>query len=131
MSPAMAKQARSTCSNRCAKTQTKAGCRVADVRVRVMDNRFFNECIALDDASKLKAILRAVPKWEEVAVAEAHATESADTSQMTSKQQHWHGEYVNDQFYMIDATKNGLLAVLSVARRLDRRELHGDALCGE
>jgi hypothetical protein len=84
-------------------------------RARVMDNRFFNECIARDDASKLKSILRAIPKWEEVAVAEVRATESADSSQMTSEQQHWHGEYVNDQFYMIDATKNGLLAGLSVA----------------
>jgi hypothetical protein len=90
----------------------KAGCRVIDAREYT---RFLSELIIHDDASKLRAILRAIPIWEEVAVAEIRATESADTSQMTPEQQNWHAEQVNDQFYMIDAVKNSLYAGLAVA----------------
>jgi len=80
-----------------------------------MDDRFFNECIARVEASKLKAMLRVVSKWEDVALAEVRSIEAADTSRMSEEQQHWHGEYLNDEHYMLDAVKNSLLAGLAVA----------------
>lgn len=35
-----------------------------------MDDSFFNKVVVRDEINKLRALLRAIPKWEEVAVAE-------------------------------------------------------------
>lgn len=85
------------------------------LKVRVMDGpRFFNEIEVRDRVSNLKALLRAIPKWEDVALAEVRAEESVDTSEMSDLQQQWHADYVNDGLYMVDVTKESLYMGLSV-----------------
>ena len=34
------------------------------IQSRIMDDRFFNEVVAHDEAAKLRAIFRVVPRWE-------------------------------------------------------------------
>ena len=45
------------------------------VEMRVMDDQFFNEIEVRDAVGKLRALLRAVPIWEEAALREIAASE--------------------------------------------------------
>jgi hypothetical protein len=55
---------------------------------RMMDDRFFNECIAHDECAKLRAVCEAVEKWENLAVDEWKSNRP-DTSQMSDLQADW------------------------------------------
>jgi len=81
----------------------------------MMDDRFFNEIVVRDEVSKLRALLQAVPKWEEVAVAEADAFAASDHGEMSAEQQHWHDEFINDRYFSIDVTKEALFRGLAVS----------------
>ena len=84
------------------------------IQTHIMDDRFFNEVVVRDEVSKLRALLRAIPKWEEVAVAEVDALAAIDLGEMSEEQRHWHGENVNDSYYSIDVTKDALFGGLAV-----------------
>jgi hypothetical protein len=81
----------------------------------MMNERLFNESIASDDTAKLRGVLRAIPKWEGVAIAEIRAVADPDMSRMTPEEQHWFSEHMNDQYYMLSETKKALFCGLSVA----------------
>jgi hypothetical protein len=85
------------------------------IQTHIMDDRFFNEVVVRDEMNKLRALLRAIPKWEEVAVAEVDALTASDLSEMSEEQRHWHSEYVNDRYYGIEETKEGLYRSFAVS----------------
>jgi len=65
---------------------------------RMMDDRFFNECIVEDECSKLESIYRAIEKWEFVAAAEWEASRP-ETAAMDEVQAEWAADHFNDQAY--------------------------------
>jgi hypothetical protein len=65
--------------------------------------------------AKLTAAYRAIPQWESLALAEVGAQETTDTPAMSEEQQHWHAEYINDQYFILDETMNCLYAGLAVS----------------
>jgi hypothetical protein len=83
--------------------------------IRLMNDRFFNECVVRDEAAKLHAIRLAIPAWERVATEQIKAEESADLSMLSNQQRDWRADYINDQNYLIDATTNALFAGLAVS----------------
>lgn len=82
-------------------------------QIRMMNNKFFNECIVRDECSKLVSVLSAIDKWEDVAVAEWRASEP-DTVNMSDEQAHWAAEQFNDQAYLIYVTKQSMLGSFAV-----------------
>jgi hypothetical protein len=85
------------------------------IQTHIMDDRFFNEVVVRDEMNKLRALLRAIPKWEGVAVAEVDALAASDLSAMSEEQRHWHGEHVNDRYYGIGETKEALYRSFAVS----------------
>ncbi len=98
--------------------------------MRTMDDRFFSECIFRDEAAKLRAIRRAIPKWEELALREVKVDESKDLDGMSDLQQHWHSEYINDQYHLLNQTTNALFAGLAVSAAASVENAMG-MLCAE
>jgi hypothetical protein len=95
-----------------------------------MDDRFFNEIEVRHEMGKLRGLLRAIPKWEEVAVAEVDALAATDLSEMSEEQRHWHDEYVNDGYYGIDQTKEALYRGFAVSAASAVENIMG-LFCGE
>ncbi len=85
------------------------------VQTHIMDDRFFNEVVIRDEVNKLRALLRAIPKWEGVAVAEVDALAASDLGEVSEEQRHWHGEYVNDCYYDIEETNEALYRSFAVS----------------
>jgi len=96
-------------------------------KIRVMDDRLFNECIVRYECSKLDSIHRAIEKWEDVAVAQWNAN-SPDTSGMDEYQAHWAASHFNDQAYMMHVTKQSMLGSLAVTMASSVENFFG-ALC--
>jgi hypothetical protein len=96
-------------------------------RSRVMDDKFFNECIVRDECSKLESIHQAIEKWEDVAVAEWQASEP-DTTQMSDLQAEWAANHFNDQAYMMHVTKQTMLGSFAVTMASSVENFFG-ALC--
>jgi hypothetical protein len=83
--------------------------------IAVLDDRFFNQCVVRDEAAKLRAILRAIPKWQAIALEEIATLEANSSESFSSAQQHWRSEFINDQHYLADQTANALFAGLAVS----------------
>ena len=98
-------------------------------RTRVMCDRFFNECIVRDECAKLRSILNAIEKWEDVAAADWNDSEP-DTSEMNDLQAEWAENYFNDQAFMMHQTKLAMLSSLSVTIAASIENFLG-ALCDD
>src|SRR5438046_1973013 len=81
----------------------------------LFDDVRFDEMEIRDAMSRVRAILAAVPKWEQLAAAEVDAMDHVDLSQMSELQRHWHGEYLNDQRFLLDRTKESLMMGVAVS----------------
>jgi hypothetical protein len=73
--------------------------------------------------------MRAIPKWEAVALAEVSAGE-ADPEQMSDLHRYWYEQYVQDQRSLIDETSNALAAGRAVSVMATLENFMG-MLCAE
>lgn len=94
---------------------------------RMMDDRFFNECIARDECSKLLSVYRAIEKWEDVAVQDWKASQP-NTTEMNELQAEWAADHFNDQAYLMYITKQSMLGSLAVTMASSVENFFG-ALC--
>jgi hypothetical protein len=100
------------------------------VETHIMDDRFFNESVVRHEVGKLRALLRAAPKWEEAATAEVNALAAADPGQMSEEQGHWHAEYINDRYSGIEETREALYRGFAVSTASMVETMMG-LFCGE
>ena len=81
---------------------------------RIMDDKFFNEVLAHDECAKVRAIYRAIEKWEDVAAGEREARRP-DTSQLSEDQAYWAAQNFEDEAFVIHRTKQAMLGSLAVS----------------
>lgn len=94
--------------------------------MRLMDDRFFNECIVREECSKLASVYQAIDKWEDVA-AEWKASRP-DTMNMSDLQAQWAADHFNDQAYMMHVAKQSMLGSFAVTMASSVENFIG-ALC--
>ncbi|WP_417384171.1 hypothetical protein [Gimesia sp.] len=94
---------------------------------RMMDDKFFNQCIVRDECSKLHSVYSAIESWEDLAVREWQASRP-DTTQMSDLQADWAADHFNDQAYMMHVTKQSMLGSLAVTIASSVENFFG-ALC--
>lgn len=99
-------------------------------RTTVMDNRFFNECVIRDELSKLRAVLRAIPKWERIAVTEVQKVERLDTTRFSDLQHSWHESRIVEEYELLDDVSEHLHAGLAVGIASAIEKIFG-MLCAE
>ncbi len=83
-------------------------------KTQLMDEHFFSLVVVSNEIGILKALRRAVPKWEELAAQEVKSVEEAPRGG-SELEDYWHEQHVNDQYYVLDVTKGALLGGLSVS----------------
>lgn len=84
------------------------------MQMNILNEQFFAEVVVRDEVRLLRSIHRAVPRWEEVALAEVEA-DSQPAENLTELEAEWHHRYQQDQYYTLDATKNVLFGGLAVS----------------
>ena len=75
-----------------------------------LDGDGFYESLARDESAKLRALLRAIPKWEQVARAELEAVERTNDSLAAEEYRQIHARQSNDGFSLLQQTNRALFA---------------------
>lgn len=84
------------------------------MKIHVLNEQFFAEVVVRDEVGTLRSIYRAIPKWEQVALAETEADRQLPGN-VTGLEAEWHDQHLQGQYSTLDATKSALLAGLAVS----------------
>lgn len=84
------------------------------VKMRMMDDRFFNEAIVQDEMRKLRSVHDAILKWEELDSDELASEMAKQNGKQSPEQQYWISEHFNDRAYLLYETANVMFANLAV-----------------
>ena len=87
------------------------------LKVNILNEQFFAEVVVRDAVRLLRSIHRAIPKWEQIAATEVDA-DSQPSENLTDLEAEWHEQHQQDQYYMLDATKNALFGGFAVTQRM-------------